>query len=70
MGGGGGSPKIPKPPPPAPQKLLPQEVDEARRDLQERLRRARSRAGSIRTGPGMLLMEAPIVQPMLYEKTG
>lgn len=68
FGGGGGSlPKV-EPAPPTPVRVVP-EVEKAKSDLREKLRRRRGRAASL-TGFGMYDVKAPTVRPILSEKLG
>jgi hypothetical protein len=58
MSMGGGRPKTPPPPPPPPTMVEP-DIEEARRDMRDKIRRQRGRAASVRTTPGMLSVKAP-----------
>lgn len=64
----GGTPDIPDVAPvtPAPVRVLP-DVKKAKTDLQERLKRARSRQFSQQTTPGLLNIQAPTVRPVLAD---
>ena len=65
----GGSPDIPEvqpAPPAAPVRVLP-DVQKAKSDLIEKLRRARSRQKSRKTIPGLLDLAAPTARPVLND---
>jgi len=66
---GGGGPDKPELPPPVPVRIEP-EVEKARQDVKERLRRARSRALSQVTGFGLLEEAPPTVRPTLSDLLG
>lgn len=68
FGGGGGGPKGPSPMAP-PQTRIQPEVEKAKGDLREQMRRARSRAASAVVTPG-LLKAAPIDRPALWGTLG
>lgn len=68
FGGGGGGPKGPSPMAP-PQARIAPEVEKAKGDLREQMRRARSRALSQVVTPG-LLAPAPAERPALWGTLG
>ena len=69
LGLGGSSPSPPPVPPPVPTRIEP-EVDKAKKDLLERLKRARARALSRQTEFGLLVEKAPTYRPTLSDILG
>lgn len=67
-GGGGGAPSPGPMPPPAPKAVTG--VEEAKKGVRDRMRRARSRAGTRVTQPGLLQEEAPTSRPLLSNVLG
>lgn len=68
FGGGGGSlPEVSEPVSP-PLRIEP-EIEKAKSDLREKLRRRKGRADSM-TGFGLYDIEAPTYRPLLSEKLG
>jgi hypothetical protein len=63
------APQPAPPPSPPPQRVEP-DVEKAKMDIRERIRRARGRAGSIATEPGLLEAAPPGRRPVLADVLG